>query len=206
MTMDIPIDAKVQCSDGPAGRSTLVIINPATKKVTNVVARERQDPHSERLVPIRYVVDADDDLIRLSCPRHELSRMREFVQTGFVRGDIPVYEDHGEFGPYMLHAYVVPTRIATKRQAVPRGELGIRRGARVRTIDRKVGRVDEFVVEPASGDISHLVMRGGHLWDQAEVTIPVSAIERIEANTVFLKLDNEGVEALPTIPVKRWWR
>jgi hypothetical protein len=51
--MEIPIDAKVQCSDGPAGRSTLVIINPTTKKVTNVVVRERQDPHTERLGPIR---------------------------------------------------------------------------------------------------------------------------------------------------------
>ena len=206
MTMDIPIDAKVQCSDGLGGRSTLVIINPTTRKVTNVVVRERQDPHTERLVSIRYVVDADDDLIRLSCPRHELSGMREFAQTEFARADIPDYEDPGEFGPYMLHAYVAPKRIATKHQSIPRGELGIRRGARVRTIDGKVGRVDEFVVEPASGDITHLVMRDGHLWEQEEVTIPVSAIERIEANTVFLKLDKEDVEALPTMPVKRWRR
>jgi sporulation protein YlmC with PRC-barrel domain len=183
-----------------------VIINPTTKKVTNVVVRERQDPHTERLVPMRYVVDADDDLIRLSCPRHKLSEMREFIRTEFVRADIPDYEDFGDFGSYMLHAYVVPRWIATKHQAIPRGELGIRRGARVRTTDGKVGRVDEFVVEPASGDITHLVMRDGHLWEQEAVTIPVSAIERIEANTVFLKLTKEGVEALPAVPVKRWWR
>jgi sporulation protein YlmC with PRC-barrel domain len=206
MVIDIPIDAKVLCSDGLGGRSTLVIINPTTRKVTNVVVRERQDPHTERLVPMRYVVDADDDLIHLSCPRHKLSEMREFVQTEFVRADIPDYEDLGNFGPYMLHAYVVPRWIATKHQSIPRGELGIRRGARVRTTDGKVGRVDEFVVEPASGDITHLVMRDGHPWEQEEVTIPVSAIERIEANTIFLKLDKQGVEALPTVPVRRWWR
>lgn len=204
--MDIPIDAKVQCSDGLGGRSRLVIINPTTKKVTNVVVRDRHDPHIERVVPIRYVIDSDDDLIRLSCSRHELSAMREFVQTEFVRADMPDYEDFGDFGPFMLHAYVVPRWITTKHESIPRGELGIRRGARVRTTDEKVGRVDEFVVEPANGNITHLVMRDGHLWEQEEVTIPVSAIERIEANTVFLKLDQEGVEALPTIPVKRWWR
>jgi sporulation protein YlmC with PRC-barrel domain len=106
----------------------------------------------------------------------------------------------------MMHAYVVPRWVAKKHQSIARGELGIRRGARVRTIDGKVGRVDEFVVEPASGDITHLVMRDGHLWEQEEVTLPVSAIERIEANTVFLKLAKEGVEALPAVPVKRWWR
>jgi hypothetical protein len=49
-------------------------------------------------------------------------------------------------------------------------------------------------------------MRDGHLWEQEEVTLPVSAIERIEANTVFLKLTKEGIEALPAVPVKRWWR
>jgi sporulation protein YlmC with PRC-barrel domain len=140
-----------------------------------------------------------DDLIRLSYPRHELSRMTQFVRTEFVRADIPNYEDSGDFGPYMLHAYVVPRRIAMKHQA-------IRRGARVRTTDGKVGRVDEFVVEPASGDISHLVMRDGHLWEQEEVTIPVSAIGRLEANAVFLKLTKEGVEALAAVPVESRWR
>ena len=203
--MEIPIDVKVQCSDGLVGRSTLVIINPTTKKVTNVVVRERQDPHTERLVPIRYVVDADDDLMRLSCPRHKFSGMREFIQTEFVQSGISDHEGFGEFGPYMMHAYVVPKWVAKKHEAIPRGELGIRRGARVRTTDGKVGRVDEFVVEPESGDITHLVMRDGHLWEQEEVTLPVSAIERIEANTVFLRLTKEGVEALPAVPVKRWW-
>ena len=69
-----------------------------------------------------------------------------------------------------------------------------------------MARVDEFVVEPASGDSTHLVMRDGHLWEQEEVTIPVSATERIEANLAFLTLTKEGVEALPAAPVKRWWR
>jgi sporulation protein YlmC with PRC-barrel domain len=188
MAMDIPIDAKVRCSDGLVGRSTLVIINPTTKKVTNVVVRGRKDPHTERLVPIRYVVEAGDDLIRLSCTRHELSKMREFVRTEFVQADLPDYEDFGHIDPYMLHAYVVPRMIAKKHQAIPRGELGIRRGARVKTTDGMVGRVDEFVVEPASGDITHLVMRDGHLWEQEEVTIPMPAIDRIETNTVYLKL------------------
>jgi sporulation protein YlmC with PRC-barrel domain len=200
--MDIPIDAEVQCSDGPGGRSMLVIINPTTKTVTNIVVRERQDPHTERLVPIRYVVDTNHDFIRLSCTRHRLSEMREFIQTEFVRGDVAEF---GDYDAYMLHAYVVPRWIATKHKSIPRGELAIHRGARVRTTDGKVGQVDEFVVEPTSGDITHLMMRDGHLWEPEEITIPVSVIERIEDNTVFLKLDKAGVEALPTVHVQRWW-
>jgi hypothetical protein len=69
----------------------------------------------------------------------------------------------------------------------------------------KVGRVDEFIIEPTSGFITHVVMREGHLWDQREVAIPISAIDRIEENTVFLILDRSEVKALPAVPVKRWW-
>jgi sporulation protein YlmC with PRC-barrel domain len=132
--------------------------------------------------------------------------MREFIQTEFVRADFRAFPDFEDYAPHMLHAYVVPRWIATKHESIPRGELGIRRGARVRTTDGKVGRMDEFVVEPASGGITHLVMRDGPLWEQEEVTIPVSAIERIETNTVLLELDKEGVKALPSVPVQRWWR
>jgi hypothetical protein len=47
------------------------------------------------------------------------------------------------------------------------------------------------------------VLREGHLWGQKDVAIPVSEIERIEDNTVHLKIDMRKIEALPAIPVRR---
>ena len=66
-----------------------------------------------------------------------------------------------------------------------------------------VGQVDEFLVDPVSGHITHLILRKGHLWGQKDVTIPVSEIARVEEDTVYLKLTKEQIEALPTIPVRR---
>jgi hypothetical protein len=66
--------------------------------------------------------------------------------------------------------------------------------------------VDEFVVSPANGEITHLLLREGHPWGCREVTIPVSAIECIEGRTVHTKLDKRGVQALPPVPVRRPWR
>jgi sporulation protein YlmC with PRC-barrel domain len=63
-----------------------------------------------------------------------------------------------------------------------------------------VGRVDEFLVDPENEHITHLVMREGHLWEQKEVTIPVSAIARVEEDAVYLKLDKASIEALPAVP------
>ncbi len=200
--MEIPIQAQVVCSDGPAGRSTLLIVNPTTKKVTNVVVKERQQQYTERLVPIRYVLDTDDELVLLSCSRRELSGMREFLRAEFVEADIP--ECIG-YDPYLAHPYVIPRWVTAHHESIARGELGIRRGARVRATNGRVGRVDEFVIEPTSGHITHLVMREGHLWDQREIAIPISAIDRIEEDTVFLNLERSEVKVLPAVPVKRWW-
>ena len=59
------------------------------------------------------------------------------------------------------------------------------------------------MVDPNTNHITHLIMREGHLWGEKDVTIPVSNIERIEEDTVYLNLHKKDIEALPTIPVRR---
>jgi sporulation protein YlmC with PRC-barrel domain len=76
----------------------------------------------------------------------------------------------------------------------------VRQGARVEATDGRVGRLDEFLVDPANEHVTHLVMREGHLWGRRDVTIPVSEIDLIEEDTIYLKLDKEQVGALPTVP------
>lgn len=48
-----------------------------------------------------------------------------------------------------------------------------------------------------------MVMQGSHLWGKREVTIPMSAIDHVMADTVYPKLDRQSIEMLPTVPVKR---
>ena len=88
-------------------------------------------------------------------------------------------------------------------ERIPPGELAVRRGTRVEATDGYVGQVGEFVVEPESGHITHLVLLEGHLWAKKEVTLPLSAIDHSEGDTVYLNLDKKAVEALPTVPVRR---
>ena len=90
-------------------------------------------------------------------------------------------------------------------QQIPPGELAVRRGTRVEATDGFVGKVDEFLVNPENGHITHLVMREGHLWGQKDVTIPLSAMADTHGDTVFLRLDKHQIESLPTVPVHRRW-
>jgi len=106
---------------------------------------------------------------------------------------------------YLLWPYVVlETRtVLAECKRIPPHELAVRRGAQVEATDGRVGTIDEFLVDPQNGHITHLMLREGHLWDKKDVAIPVSEIEHIGEHTVYLKLGKQAVQALPAIPVHR---
>jgi sporulation protein YlmC with PRC-barrel domain len=200
--VDIPINATVQCANGACGRTTRVVINPATRQVTHLVVGSDQ-LFAEYLVPIEQVAETTSSVVRLRCTRKEFEKMEPFVETTLVPGTVPFFP-YGA-GEYFSLPYVFPEpgTVLSEHEHVPPGELAVWRGARVRATDGDVGRVDEFLINPANEHITHLVLREGHLWGQKDVTIPVSEIDHIEEDTVYLKLDKHSVEALPSIPIKR---
>ena len=206
--MDIPVDVEVHCSDGLCGRSTYVLLDPVHKEVTHLVVKEAKAPHTERVVPIDAVSETNPELILLRHTRDELAKMDPFIRTEYVREERTAsgYPPAGflGIGPPLLWrdvdldwTYVVPV----DHKQVPLGEQAIRRGTRVEATDGRAGHVDELLVDPETERMTHLVMREGHLWGQKDVVIPVSEIDRIKEDTVYLKLSKDEVQALPAIPV-----
>jgi hypothetical protein len=195
--MDIPINAEVVCADGPCGRSTCLVLKARTDTVTHVVVQEKHFPHGQFLVPTEDVVRATADLIELRCTREELRRLQPFEETEYV----PMAVSRYVLRDYSLDPFEYEEMglLPVSHESVPVGEVALHRGARVEATDGTVGRIDEFLVNAVDGQITHLVMREGHLWAPKEVTIPVAEIDRIEADHVHLKLDKHGVEALPAI-------
>jgi sporulation protein YlmC with PRC-barrel domain len=209
--MDIPVGAEVHCADGLCGRSTYVLINPVRKEVTHLVIKEAESPHEERVVPIEAVIKTAPDVILLRYTRDGLGKMTPFIQTEYIREKMPdaEYIPSGfvGMGSYWLWPYAVPDRtqvVAVEHKQIPLGELAIKRGTGVEATDGRVGWVDELLVNPENEHITHLVMREGHLWGQKDITIPVSEIDRIEGDTVYLTLSKDAIEALPAIPMHRW--
>ena len=90
-------------------------------------------------------------------------------------------------------------------QHLPDGEIAVKRGAEVQATDGKIGRVDEFVVDPETYRITHLVLRESTPLARREVSVPVSAIDSLYEMTVYLKLSKKEVKALPTLPIERPW-
>jgi sporulation protein YlmC with PRC-barrel domain len=201
--MDIPVKAEVFCADGSCGRSTYVIINPATSQVTHLVVKEKGFPYMERLVPLDRIVETGPHLIRLRCTKEELAAMDPFIETEFLPG-AGTYIPYGA-DEYMLWPYVLPEGMVLplEHERIPPDELAVRRGAHVEATDGRIGVVEEFLVDPINGHITHLVLREGHLWGKKDVTIPVAQIDHIEEDKVYLKLSKQSIEALPAIAVRR---
>ncbi len=199
--MDIAVDAEVHCADGFCGRSTYVVLDPISEKVTHIVVAREIFPHTDHLVSTDLIVESTPQRIVLRCTRDELAKMESFIETEFLLSSKGAFQAD----PIMMWPYSVPESavITLEHEHVPPGELAVRRGAQVQATDGHVGRVDEFLVDPTNGHITHLIMREGHLWDQKDVTIPISEIDHIEEDTVNLKMDKRGIEALPAIPVRR---
>lgn len=200
---NIPIEAQVECTDGPCGRSVAVIVHPIQRRVTHVVV---DDKTAQRLVPMDKVLETSSSSIRLRCSQAELAEMDSFVETHYIEAPQPVTPAAGMLYPeYMAPLATVDEMdwVEVAEERVPLGELAIHRGASVEASDGPIGRVGELVVDPKGDEITHFVLQEGHLWGKKEVTLPLSAIDFVQADTVYLKLDKEAIKQLPAIPLKR---
>ena len=209
---ELPIKAKVECTDGECGQSSYVLINPLTEQLTHLVVRESQGPHTEISVPVASVKGVIGGVIQLQCTQAEFAAMAPFIQTEYIKNTVPnppgTYDRLYSTGQYFYLPYVNAESNMYKtveHREIPLGEMAVRRGTPVEATDGHVGRVDEFVLNVDSGHMTHLVMREGHLWAPKEVIIPISALDGVRNDTVYLKLDKAAIEALPTFPVKRRW-
>lgn len=200
--MDIPLNVEVYCTDGLCGHSKEVVINRKTEEVTHLVVVQNSSPHIQRMVPVDKISETTSQMIRLGCTKKDFEIMRPFVKVDMFREEAP--EAHYLPDPYMMEVSVPESRWFTvKHEDIPVGEVAVRQGAHIQATDGRVGKLDEFLVDPETEHVTNLVMREGHLWGKKEVTIPVSEIDHLEEDVIFLKLNKHQIGALKSIPPEK---
>jgi sporulation protein YlmC with PRC-barrel domain len=172
--------------------------------------------HSEYLVPVTLIMESQPNQIKLRCRRNELATLDPFHRVRFVSlddldesdkasTDVPEAQlSSAWLWPYITAEGGYGTYVNVEQ--IPHSELAIHRGAQVEATDGHIGQVDEFIINPENDQITHLVLREGHLWGKKDIMVPISEIERVGTDVVYLKLDKDAIERLPGMPVKRWWR
>jgi hypothetical protein len=209
--MDIPLNVKVECTDGVCGRSIFVLIDPAIERLTHLIVGDELSNLTGYMVPIDFVSVTIAGTIQLRCTKADLKKMDPFIPTRFIQQEVSNYIWNRGYG--WEKSYYWPYVVSAKRSgdpsvqglSIPVKEMAIGRGTRVEASDGYVGNVDEFVVNPENGTITHMVMREGHLWGKKDVIIPLSALGETREGIMFLNLDKHQIESLPTFPVHRLW-
>ena len=199
--IEVPLGAKVKCTDGVCGESTQMIINPINQQITHLVVQDKQLKPVEHLVPVAQVESSAAGEIRLHCTIAQLEAMEALVETHYIRNDHPDY-DNTLLMPYAIMPAHVPYT-PVEDDHIPAGQLAVRRGTLLEATDGYVGKVDELLIDQVKGNITHLVSHHGHLWRKRELAIPLSAIERVEEDAVYLNITRQAVEALPGVSIIR---
>jgi sporulation protein YlmC with PRC-barrel domain len=199
----VRVGAAVRASDGSAGKVDAVIVDPVTRRVTHLVVNDEQLA-PRRLLPMSQVSSADAGNVSVGLTVDAMGDLERFDEPDFNR---PGRVDELELDPgfYFLEPYATPTDgwLLAEHERIPKDEVAIRRGAEVLTDDGdSVGRVDEFLVDPEDGHVTHVVVRTGHLLRKKDVVVPIRAAT-IDDDLVRLGLSRAEVDQLPHIPVTR---
>ena len=188
---EFAMGAMASCVDGPGGKVSRVIIDPATETVTHLVIEPKHRLGVGRLVPLDLVETTAGD-IRLRCTVEEFGGL-EAAQEAELVDDVT-----GGLGVGGLNAPmgVVSPVPAILRDVVPLGEAEVDRGDPVHALDGEIGRVQGLLVDPDHHRVTHVLLQEGHLWGRKNVSIPVSAVTGIE-NGIRLSLTKKQIEDLP---------
>ena len=190
---EFAMGAKASCVDGPGGKVSRMIIDPATETVTHLVIQPKHPLGVGRLVPLDLVETTAGD-IRLRCTVEEFGELEPAQETELI-DDVTAGLGIGGLNAPMGVISPVQTIL---EDVVPLGEADVDRGDPVHALDGEIGRVHGCQVDPDDHRVTHVLLAEGHLWGRKEVAIPVSAVTTVE-NGIWLNLTKKQVEDLPPV-------
>lgn len=193
--VDLVLGTPVHTTDGIVGRLERVIIDPHQGRTTHLVVRETQLPNTLRLVGEKYLAHADAQGLTLSLTTKHFAACKEYIQTEYFSPDYFLTlarEEH-------CRLPLAPSSWTLERPATPDGAVALLGHETVEATDGKVGKVDAVLADRATGRVTHLVLRQGHLWGAREVQVPAGLVARFEDGRVILSVDKAAVGALPDV-------
>ena len=210
---EFTLGARASCSDGSCGVVRRTILDPAARTVTHLVIAPRHHGAEARLVPVD-LVEATAEEVRLRCTLAEFGRLDPAEEVdvadggyGGGYGQAEAIQGYGNVGSMgvggsasglgigMGLGHRTPLSVS---HAVPLGETEVERHEHVHAVDGEIGQVEGFAVDPASHQVTHVLLKEGHLWGRKQVAIPVSAVASVDAG-IRLNITKEQVKDLPPL-------
>jgi sporulation protein YlmC with PRC-barrel domain len=198
--------AEVHCTDGEAGTVDALVVDPTEARITHlVVGGHLLAPRA--LVPVAHVRSSTPEVVELDLDTEALAACPHFDEPDF-NPSAPGYGSSTlgyEPGALFLEPYASPVEgwALAEHERIPKGEVTVRRGDEVVAADEShLGHVDELLVDPADGHVTHVVLREGGFFKRRDVVVPVAGA-RFEEGRIVLGMGVDEVERMDRIPVRR---
>jgi sporulation protein YlmC with PRC-barrel domain len=213
-TTQFTIGAEVNCTDGPCGTVTRVIVDPLSRALTHLVVEPRHQLGVGRLVPLELASTAGGT-VSLDCTLAEFDKLSRAEETEFLPGSSPGYAAEevlawpyyglggmglGGFG--LDGGLGLETGNVVVHEKVPLGEVSVRRGQPVHATDGEIGKVQGLVIDTSDHHVTHVLLQEGHLWGRKEVAIPIGAVAGT-SDGIRLKITKQEVQDLPPVDIDR---
>jgi sporulation protein YlmC with PRC-barrel domain len=207
--MRLELGTPVHCTDQQLGDLADVVIDPVSRRLTHLVVRIQGRPGPARLVPMELVSTDADGRLCLGCSMGEAGRLDAVQDFAYLRiGDFPVSDPKWDVGvenvlamPYYPMSDMGTTalpyddHVSVAFDRVPKGEVEIRRTSSVMAADgKRIGHVEGFVVD--DDHITHILVEHRHGLRRQRVTIPIGAVEKVETDSVSVRLTSKEVRGL----------
>jgi osmotically-inducible protein OsmY/sporulation protein YlmC with PRC-barrel domain len=207
---DLRIGDHVYCEGEPCGRLMKVVVDPHTQRVTDLIVERGILLKTDRVLPISAVEQTADRDVHLGIGRDELEDYPKYREVDFTK-PTPGW---GESERYKAEHVVCWTGLygrACREPVVPRVRQRVHKGVSsdLEVIARDtpvhndagtLGEVDHVLVDSASGEITHLIVRNLVVEDELfpyYPIVPISMVEYVSEEGVFVKATTEELAEIP---------
>ena len=93
-----------------------------------------------------------------------------------------------------------PSGVTSSIDIVPAGEVEEHGGDHVHATDGDIGQVRAFRIDPASGQLTHVLLKEGHAWGRKDVAIPFDKVSGFDGG-IRLTVSKQQVKDLTAVDI-----
>lgn len=86
-------------------------------------------------------------------------------------------------------------------EALPFGEVAVRGGEHVHASDGDIGQIRGLVIDTAGHQVTHVLLREGHVFGRKQVAIPIGAVTGVGEDGIRLDITKQLVQGLPPVDI-----
>ena len=167
----------VSCANEVCGTLGRLIIDPATKSVTDLAVEPMGIRGTGRLVSIEHVEETDDT-IHLSCSRADFGSFNAADESHVM----PTYTPRGGL-PFDYVAF----------HQVPDGEVEVGGAEDIRATDGPLGHLRGLEIDAKDHRVTQLILSIGHFSGKRSDSVPVALVTAIGAEGITLSITKSQV-------------